>query len=124
MHHPVGGMINSSGQLPFQSLLAQTSSGIPQGIPGFSHLYSGHSRVPDLIVTGIEDDGPKSDFAKDLSMAMAHVGEDTADMYSSDDPLKVVLDPLDVEGMQMLSGQEPELTDAATEDTFRMDRLG
>lgn len=42
-------------------------------------------------------------------------------MYSSDE---VVLDPLDVEGFQMLSGQDSELTDAATEDQFRLDRLG
>ena len=92
-------------------------------MPSLGHFYGpGHSRVPDLIVTGIDDDGARSDFAKDLSTAMAHIGgDDTGEMYSSDE---VVLDPLDVEGFQMLSGQDSELTDAATEDQFRLDRLG
>lgn len=128
MHRPmaVGGMLNSSMQLPFQTLLAQTPATVP-GMPSLPHFYGpGHSRVPDLIVTGIDDDGARSDFAKDLSTAMAHIGgDDTGEMYSSDDPFqKVVLDPLDVEGFQMLSGQDSELTDAATEDQFRLDRLG
>lgn len=130
VHRPmaVGGMLNSSMQLPFQTLLAQTPTTVPgQGMPSLAHFYGpGHSRVPDLIVTGIDDDGARSDFAKDLSTAMAHIGgDDTGEMYSSDDPFqKVVLDPLDVEGFQMLSGQDSELTDAATEDQFRLDRLG
>lgn len=130
MHRPVavGGMLNSSMQLPFQTLLAQTPTTIPgQGMPSLAHFYGpGHARVPDLIVTGSDDDGVKSDFAKDLSTAMGHIGgDDSGDMYAPDDPLqKVVLDPLDMEGFQMLSGQDSELTDAATEDQFRLDRLG
>ena len=128
VHRPmaVGGMLNSSMQLPFQTLLAQTPTTMPgQGMSSLAHFYGpGHSRVPDLIVTGIDDDGARSDFAKDLSTAIIG-GDDTGEMYSSDDPFqKVVLDPLDVEGFQMLSGQDSELTDAATEDQFRLDRLG
>ena len=123
MHRP---MMNSTMQLPFQSLLSQTPTSIPQSMPSLAQFYGGHSRVPDLIVTGIDDEGQKSDFAKDLSTAIAHIGGgDTGEIYASDDPFqKVVLDPLDVEGFQMLSGQESELTDAATEDQFRLDRLG
>lgn len=131
MHRPmpvgVGGMLNSSMQLPFQTLLSQTPASVPgSGMPSLAHFYGpGHSRVPDLIVTGIDDEGTRSDFAKDLSTAMAHIGgDDPGELYPADDPLKVVLDPLDVEGFQMLSGQESELTDAATEDQFRLDRLG
>lgn len=117
MHRP---MLNTSMQLPFQSLLSQTPTTIPQGISSLANFYGGHSRVPDLIVTP-DDGGHKSDLAKDLSSAMANtVGDDPGELYSSD----VVLDPLDVEGFQMLSGQESELTDAATEDQFRLDRLG
>lgn len=123
MHRP---MSNSSMQLPFQSLLSQTPTSIPQGMPSLAHFYGGTSRVPDLIVTEIDDEGQKPDFAKDISTAMAHIGgDDPEGIYSNEDPFqKVVLDPLDVEGFQMLSGQEPELTDAATEDQFRLDRLG
>lgn len=123
MHRP---MLNTSVQLPFQSLLSQTPTSVQQGMPSLAHFYGGHSRVPDLIVTGIDDEGQKLDFAKDLSTAMAHIGgDDTGEIYTSDDPFqKVVLDPLDVEGFQMLSGQESELTDAATEDQFRLDKLG
>lgn len=128
VHRPVavGGMLNSSMQLPFQTLLAQTPTTIPgQGMPSLAHFYGpGHARVPDLIVT--DDDGVKSDFAKDLSTAMGHIGgDDAGDVYAPDDPFqKVVLDPLDMEGFQMLAGQDSELTDAATEDQFRLDRLG
>ena len=124
MHRP---MLNPSMQLPFQSLLTQTPAGIPQNMPSLAHLYGGpSSRVPDLIVTEIDDDSQKPDFAKDISTAMANIGgEDPEGIYSTDDPFqKVVLDPLDVEGLQILSGHEPELTDAATEDQFRLDRLG
>lgn len=117
MHRP---MLNTSMQLPFQSLLSQTPTTISQGMSSLANFYGGHSRVPDLIVTP-DADGHKSDLAKDLSSAMANtVGDDPGELYSSD----VVLDPLDVEGFQMLSGQESELTDAATEDQFRLDRLG
>ncbi|XP_029179540.1 CREB-regulated transcription coactivator 1-like isoform X1 [Acropora millepora] len=124
MHRP---MLNPSMQLPFQSLLTQTPAGIPQNMPSLAHLYGGpSSRVPDLIVTEIDDDSQKPDFAKDISTAMANIGgEDPEGIYSTDDPFqKVVLDPLDVEGLQILSGHEPELADAATEDQFRLDRLG
>ena len=114
-------------QLPFQSLLMQTPAGIPQNMPSLAHLYGGpSSQVPDVIVTEIDDDSQKPDFAKDISTAMANIGgEDPEGIYSTGDPSqKVVLDPLDVEGLQILSGHEPELTDAATEDQFRLDRVG
>ena len=118
-------MLNSSMQLPFQSLLSQTPTSIPQGMPSLAQFYGGQSRVPDLIVMPPDDEGQKSDFVRDLSSAMGMGGDDPGEMYTSDDPFqKVVLDPLDVEGFQMLSGQESELTDAATEDQFRLDRLG
>ena len=94
-------------------------------MPSLAQFYGGQSRVPDLIVMPPDDEGQKSDFVRDLSSAMGMGGDDPGEMYTSDDPFqKVVLDPLDVEGFQMLSGQESELTDAATEDQFRLDRLG
>ena len=96
-------------------------------MPSLAHLYGGPSSwAPHLIVTEIDDDSQKPDFAKDISTAMANIGgEGPEGIYSADDPFqKAVLDPLDVEGLKILSGHEPEVTDAATEDQFSFDRLG
>ena len=44
-----------------------------------------------------------------------------SDLFASDEALKVGLDPLDLDGIQMLT--ENMVTDPATEDSFRLDRL-
>ncbi len=44
------------------------------------------------------------------------------DLFNDDDTLKVSLDPLDLDSLQMLT--DPSLvTDTETEDSFRLDRL-
>jgi CREB-regulated transcription coactivator 1 len=45
-----------------------------------------------------------------------------SEFFPSDEALKAGLDPLDLDGLQMLT--EPSLVaDPATEDSFRLDRL-
>lgn len=44
------------------------------------------------------------------------------DFFSTDEAFKAGLDPLDLDGLQMLT--DPNMvTDPATEDTFKLDRL-
>lgn len=71
-----------------------------------------------LCVSGA-DEGLRQDLVKDIGSAMA--GFDT-DFFPSDDTLKDGLDPLDIDGLQMLA--DPDMVaDATTEDSFRLDRL-
>ena len=116
------GSPNSMNQMPFQSIFSQGQCTFSPSMASLGQFYANQgNRVPDLVITGTEDDMPKSDFAREISNAMASVGTvDSGDGYS-DDPLKLVLDPLD---MQMLSGHDTEVADVATEDSFRMDRIG
>ena len=73
------------------------------------------------------DDSVRQDLVKDISSAMAGIGGSfsdsfDSDLFSADEALKVGLDPLDLDGLQMLT--DPNLvTDPATEDSFRLDRL-
>lgn len=63
------------------------------------------------------------DFVKDLGNAITGMPDafDT-DFFSSDDPLRVGLDPIDFDGLQMLT--DPSMVaDPATEDSFRLDKL-
>ncbi len=84
-----------------------------------SSLYDGHA----LIVSGVDDPLGRQDFAKDIGNAMAGMPDSfDSDLFPSDEALKVGLDPLDLDGLQMLT--DPTLvTDPATEDSFRLDRL-
>ena len=63
----------------------------------------------------------RQDFAKDIGSAMAGMADGT-DLFPLDEALKVGLDPLDLDGLQMLT--DPNMVaDPATEDSFRLDRL-
>ncbi|XP_032227534.2 CREB-regulated transcription coactivator 1 [Nematostella vectensis] len=114
-----GASIGASPRMQQQAMSSSQSPG-PYGFPGFLQYYMQSNRVPDLIVTDANDESQKLDFARDLSSAMQGMG---GDMYNNDD-LRVELDPLDMESLQMLSGHgDAEVADQATEDQFRMDRL-
>ncbi|CAH1798127.1 unnamed protein product, partial [Owenia fusiformis] len=85
-----------------------------------------NNTIPDIILTGADEtliSNMRQDFAKDLGNAMISVDSfDTDNFFPSDEALKVGLDPLDLDGLQMLT--DPSLVaDPATEDSFRLDRL-
>ncbi|XP_033750075.1 CREB-regulated transcription coactivator 1-like isoform X2 [Pecten maximus] len=93
---------------------------------------SSSGKIPDIIFTGINsylfpgvDDNlmGKQDFAKELGNAITGMpdGFDT-EFFTSDEALKVGLDPLDLDGLQMLTDPSM-LTDPATEESFKLDRL-
>ena len=79
-----------------------------------------------MFFTGVDDSSQRHNFniAKDIGNAMAGMPDvfDDADLFTSEEALKVGLDPLDLDGLQMLT--DPSIvTDPATEDQFRLDRL-
>ncbi|ESO89638.1 hypothetical protein LOTGIDRAFT_164942 [Lottia gigantea] len=89
-----------------------------------SHL-SQNNPIPDIVLTGADDilGRPHHDFAKEIGNAIIGMtdGFDT-DFFSADEAFKAGLDPLDLDGLQMLT--DPSMvTDPATEDSFKLDRL-
>ncbi|KAI0223950.1 CREB-regulated transcription coactivator 3 [Lamellibrachia satsuma] len=87
------------------------------------HHRQNKNKIPDIIFTGADDTLSRHDFVKDIGNAMVGMPESfDSDLFPSDEVLKDGLDPLDFDGLQMLT--DPNLvTDSATEDTFRLDRL-
>ncbi|XP_035668165.1 CREB-regulated transcription coactivator 1-like [Branchiostoma floridae] len=94
-------------------------------VPPYPHNSQGNQGIPDIILTGAGESPPRQDFAKDLGSAMASMasGFDSDTLFAADDPLKVGIDPLDLESLQMLTEPSDMVADPATEDSFRMDRL-
>lgn len=112
--HSLNTPISSAAQLPIQSLFSQG-----QGLYGPNTIMGQYAsgNLPNVIVTGTEDEGDRGgDFAKDIGSAIGGV---ESDLYSPD----LKFDPLDIDSLRMLSGTEP-VTDPATEETLRLDRLG
>ena len=70
-------------------------------------------------VPGVEE----KDLVKDIGNAMAGMDSFDSDFFPSDEALKMGLDPLDLDGLQMLTDPTNIVTDSATEDSFRLDRL-
>lgn len=75
------------------------------------------------LLTGVDDNLSRQDFVKDISNAMAGMVDSfDTELFPTDEVLKVGLDPLDLDGLQMLT--DPNMvTDPATEDSFRLDHL-
>ena len=69
------------------------------------------------LLIGADDTSTNKDFAKELGNAITGM-----DGFDFDEALKVGLDPLDLDGLQMLT--DPSMiTDPATEESFKLDRL-
>uniref|UniRef100_A0A3B4AYV2 Uncharacterized protein n=1 Tax=Periophthalmus magnuspinnatus TaxID=409849 RepID=A0A3B4AYV2_9GOBI len=95
----------SSDSLPYnQTSTLNYSQALMMGLSG-PHLqdmqglgFSNHGNIPNIILTDLDLDSP----------------------FPLDD---LRLDPLTLDGLHMLNDPDVILTDAATEDAFRMDRL-
>lgn len=61
--------------------------------------------------------------SKDLTSSLASVGDVSFDADSQFPLDELKIDPLTLDGLHMLNDPDMVLTDPATEDTFRMDRL-
>ncbi|GFR80566.1 CREB regulated transcription coactivator 1 [Elysia marginata] len=82
------------------------------------------SKIPDIILTGADDMCRLPlDFAKELGNAITGMPDNfDTDFLTNDEAFKDGLDPLDFEGIQMLTDASL-VADPATEDTFKLDRL-
>lgn len=68
------------------------------------------------------DDLSRQEFVKDLGSAMS--GSFDTDLLPSDEMLREGLVPIDFDGLQMLTDPDMNvITDPATEDNFRLDKL-
>lgn len=67
------------------------------------------------------DDLTNPEFVKDLGTAM--MGDFDPEMFPSDDALRQGLDPIDVDGLQMLADPTMVISDSSAEAHFRLDRL-
>jgi len=61
--------------------------------------------------------------SKELTSSLAGVGDVSFDADSQFPLDELKIDPLTLDGLHMLNDPDMVLTDPATEDTFRMDRL-
>lgn len=77
------------------------------------------SQISHFSVTG---ESPPS-LSKELTNSLAGVGDVSFDTDSQFPLDELKIDPLTLDGLHMLNDPDMVLTDPATEDTFRMDRL-
>ncbi|EFN89246.1 CREB-regulated transcription coactivator 1 [Harpegnathos saltator] len=79
--------------------------------------------TPTIILTDFSapDDLTNPEFVKDLGTAM--MGDFDPEMFPSDDALRQGLDPIDVDGLQMLADPTMVISDSSAEAHFRLDRL-
>ncbi|XP_010139336.1 PREDICTED: CREB-regulated transcription coactivator 1, partial [Buceros rhinoceros silvestris] len=83
--------------------------------------YSSHGNIPNIILT-VTGESPPS-LSKELTSSLAGVGDVGFDADSQFPLDELKIDPLTLDGLHMLNDPDMVLTDPATEDTFRMDRL-
>ncbi|XP_078412319.1 CREB-regulated transcription coactivator 1-like isoform X2 [Cetorhinus maximus] len=83
--------------------------------------YSNHGNIPNIILT-VTGESPPS-LSKELTNSLAGVADVTFDTDSQFPLDELKIDPLTLDGLHMLNDPDMVLTDPATEDTFRMDRL-
>ncbi|XP_033993395.1 CREB-regulated transcription coactivator 1 isoform X4 [Trematomus bernacchii] len=116
----------SSDSLYNQTSTLNYSQALMMGLTGHCNLqdsqqlgYSSHGNIPNIILT-VSGESPPS-LPKDLTGCLStDVSFDIDSQFPLDD-LKI--DPLTLDGLHMLNDPDMILTDPATEDAFRLDRL-
>ncbi|KAM4551486.1 CREB-regulated transcription coactivator 1 isoform 1-T1 [Odontesthes bonariensis] len=116
----------SSDSLYNQTSTLNYSQALMMGLTGHCNIqdsqqlsYSSHGNIPNIILT-VSGESPPC-LPKDLTCSMStDVSFDVDSQFPLDD-LKI--DPLTLDGLHMLNDPDMVLTDPATEDAFRLDRL-
>lgn len=75
-----------------------------------------------FLFPAVTGESPPS-LSKELTSSLAGVGDVSFDADSQFPLDELKIDPLTLDGLHMLNDPDMVLTDPATEDTFRMDRL-
>nr|XP_034171558.1 CREB-regulated transcription coactivator 1-like isoform X2 [Osmia lignaria] len=112
------GYFSTSPQMPYQptTTTATTTTTTQQLTPQTPN-------TPTIILTDFSapDDLTNPEFVKDLGTAM--MGDFDPDLFPSDDALRQGLDPIDMDGLQMLTDPTMVISDPSAEAHFRLDRL-
>ncbi|KAJ8011314.1 hypothetical protein DPEC_G00056860 [Dallia pectoralis] len=82
--------------------------------------YSSHGNIPNIILTATGESPPRLSKGLSCSSLSADLSFDADSQFPLDE-LKI--DPLTLDGLHMLNDPDMVLTDTATEDAFRLDRL-
>ncbi|CAL1688789.1 unnamed protein product [Lasius platythorax] len=108
------GYFSTSPQMGYQSATTTTAT---------QQLTPQTPNTPTIILTDFSgaDDLTNPEFVKDLGTAM--MGDFDPEMFPSDDALRQGLDPIDVDGLQMLADPTMVISDSSAEAHFRLDRL-
>ncbi|KAF3425675.1 hypothetical protein E2986_13655 [Frieseomelitta varia] len=137
------GYFSTSPQVPYQPTTTTTTS---NNTTTTQQLTPQTPNTPTIILTVIEskihrdrlverllkhnfspadfsgaDDLTNPEFVKDLGTAM--MGDFDPDLFPSDDALRQGLDPIDMDGLQMLTDPTMVISDPSAEAHFRRDRL-
>ncbi|GAB1863353.1 CREB-regulated transcription coactivator 1 isoform X13 [Camponotus japonicus] len=109
-----GGYFSTSPQMAYQPATTTTAT---------QQLTPQTPNTPTIILTDFSgaDDLTNPEFVKDLGTAM--MGDFDPEMFPSDDALRQGLDPIDVDGLQMLADPTMVISDSSAEAHFRLDRL-
>ncbi|CAG5896900.1 unnamed protein product [Menidia menidia] len=116
----------SSDSLYNQTSTLNYSQALMMGLTGHCNLqdpqqldYSSHGNIPNIILT-VSGESPPS-LPKDLTDSLST--DDSFDVNSQFPLDDLKIDPLTLDGLHMLNDPDMILTDPATEDAFRLDRL-
>ncbi|XP_010892524.2 CREB-regulated transcription coactivator 1 isoform X2 [Esox lucius] len=82
--------------------------------------YSSHGNIPNIILTATGESPPRLSKGLSCSSLSTDLSFDADSQFPLDE-LKI--DPLTLDGLHMLNDPDMVLTDTATEDAFRLDRL-
>ncbi|XP_076151561.1 CREB-regulated transcription coactivator 1 isoform X1 [Alosa pseudoharengus] len=85
--------------------------------------YSSHGSIPNIILTGDISMSSVTGEALSKELASTLAGDDSFDADSQFPLDELKIDPLTLDGLHMLNDPDMVLTDPATEDAFRLDRL-
>ncbi|KYM93737.1 CREB-regulated transcription coactivator 1 [Cyphomyrmex costatus] len=109
------GYFSTSPQMAYQPTTTTTTA--------TQQLTPQTPNTPTIILTDFSgaDDLTNPEFVKDLGTAM--MGDFDPEMFPSDDALRQGLDPIDVDGLQMLADPTMVISDSSAEAHFRLDRL-
>ncbi|XP_071862552.1 CREB-regulated transcription coactivator isoform X5 [Bombus fervidus] len=114
------GYFSTSPQMPYQPNTTTTTS---NNSTTTQQLTPQTPNTPTIILTDFSgaDDLTSPEFVKDLGTAM--MGDFDPDLFPSDDALRQGLDPIDMDGLQMLTDPTMVISDPSAEAHFRRDRL-
>ncbi|XP_031774607.1 CREB-regulated transcription coactivator 1 [Apis florea] len=114
------GYFSTSPQVPYQPT---TTSATSNNTTTTQQLTPQTPNTPTIILTDFSgaDDLTNPEFVKDLGSAM--MADFDPDIFPSDDALRQGLDPIDMDGLQMLTDPTMVISDPSAEAHFRRDRL-